>query len=67
MPEKHENLKFILDYAPAFQETFKAFSAQKQFYEIVAEKQKIPILGVNTSTGVKSFTRGQFTRGQIFC
>jgi len=55
MPEKHENLKFILDYVPAFQETFKAFSAQKQFYEIVAEKQKIPlgvILGVNIVLGV---------------
>jgi hypothetical protein len=43
MPEKHESIEFILDYTPAFQEVFKAFFVQKQFYESIAEKQKMPV------------------------
>ena len=43
LAEKHTDITFILAYTPDFQREFKKFFAQKQLYEFIAEKQKIPL------------------------
>ncbi len=43
MAEKHTDITFILAYTPDFQREFTKFFSQKQLYEFIAEKQKIPL------------------------
>lgn len=43
MAEVHTDIRFVIAYEKHFQEEFARFFAQKQLYELIAEKQKISL------------------------